>query len=255
MRKIGVQLYSLRERSAQDFVGVLKDVASFGYAGVETAGLNGMTPAELRKVCDDLGIVVCSGHVELATPENVNRLVDTAQTLGYKYLISGFGPDDFKTQDGIKAAAEKFQAAAELLKPHGLHMGYHNHYWEFDLVDGRFGYNRFFAQAPDVFSELDTYWANNFNTVDVPMVVSVWRDKLPLLHIKDGPLVKGEPHTAVGAGKMNFPEILQAAGPATEWLIVELDSCATDMTQAVKESCQYLLANKFGQGNAQAGTK
>ncbi|MHB0938103.1 MAG: sugar phosphate isomerase/epimerase family protein [Armatimonadota bacterium] len=248
MRKIAVQLYSLRERAEKDYFGVLKDVADMGYAGVETAGLYGNTPADVKKVVDDLGLAVCSAHAGLPTAENINEIEDTAKTLGYQYIISGFGPDDFKTMDGIKAAAEKFQAGAELAKERGLRVGYHNHYWEFDLVDGRYGYSRFFEMAPSVFSQLDTYWASNFNVVDVPLVVSVYQDNLPLLHIKDGPLVKGEPHTAVGQGKMNFPEILAAANDTTEWLVVELDACATDMTQAVRESYQYLAGNKMGQG-------
>lgn len=248
MRQIAVQLYSLRERAKNDYFGVLKDVAAMGYAGVETAGLYGNSPADIRKACDDLGLVVCSAHVGLPTRENINEIEDTAKALGYQYVISGFGPDDFKTMDAIKAAAEKFQAGAQLAKERGLRVGYHNHYWEFDLVDGRYGYSWFFELAPDVFSQLDTYWTCNFNVVDVPLVVSCYKDNLPLLHIKDGPLVKGEPHTAVGQGKMNFPEILKAAGDATQWLVVELDSCATDMTQAVRESARYLIENKLGQG-------
>jgi len=240
MRKIAVQLYSLRERAEKDYFGVLKDVADMGYAGVETAGLYGNSPAEVRKVCNDLGLRVCSAHTGIPNKDNIDEMEDIAKTLGYPYLISGLGPDDFKTMDAIKASAAKFQAGAELAKERGLRVGYHNHYWEFDLVNGRYGYCRFFDLAPSVFSQLDTYWASNFNAVDVPLVTAFYKDNLPLLHIKDGPLVKGEPHTAVGKGKMNFPDILAAAGVATEWLVVELDACATDMTQAVRESCQYL---------------
>lgn len=248
MRKISVQLYSLRERAEKDYFGVLKDVADMGYAGVEPAGLYGHSPAEVKKVLDDLGLVASSIHTGLPTKENINEVEDTAKTLGYTYVISGFGPDDFKTMDGIRAAAEKFEAGARLAKERGLKVGYHNHYWEFDVVNGRYGYCWFFDMAPSVFSELDTYWASNFGVVDVPLVVAAYKDNLPLLHIKDGPLVRGEDHTAVGKGKMNFPEILMAAGEKTEWLVVELDSCATDMTQAVRESYNYLAGCKMGQG-------
>jgi len=249
-RPTSVQLYSLRDRAAQDFAGVLKDVAASGYAGVETAGLHGKPAAEVRGMLDDLGLAMSSAHIPLVTKENLNEAVDTAKTLGYKYCVSGFGPDDFKTRDLIKASAEKFQAAAELLKPHGLEMGYHNHWWEFDLVDGRYGYNWFLELCPDVFSELDVYWCCNFNRVDVPAVVKAHLSQIKLLHIKDGPLVQGEPHTAVGAGKMNIPAIVEAAGEDTEWLIVELDECATDMTQAVRDSCAYLAQAGLGFGPA-----
>ena len=247
-KPISIQLYTLRNRAAQDFPGVLKDVADAGYKGVEFAGLHGKTAAEVRAKVDDLGLVASSAHSGLPNKDNVNEIVDTAKTLGYEFVISGFGPDDFKTLDKIKAGAEKFQAGAELLKPHGLQLGYHNHFWEFDLVEGRYGYCWFFENCPSVFSQLDVYWACNFGKVDVPMVVKACKPYIKLLHIKDGPLVQGQPHTAVGQGKMNMPAVIKAASKDVAWLIVELDDCATDMTQAVRDSYTYLKKNRLGVG-------
>lgn len=241
MKGIAVQLYSLRDRCKQDFVAVLKDVASFGYQGVETAGLHGKSPAELRKILDDLGMKVCSQHIGLPTKDNAAQIIDEAKALGCQRVISGFGPDDFKTLDAVKAGAQKFQAAAELLAPAGIKMGYHNHWWEFELLQGRYGFNWFFEQCPAVFSELDLYWACHFNSVDVSDFIAGHKAIIPLFHVKDGPLVKDQPHTAVGQGKMNIPACIKAADPRVlEWLIVELDECATDMTKAVKESYTYL---------------
>jgi sugar phosphate isomerase/epimerase len=249
-RPISVQLYSLRERAAQDFPAVLRDVAAMGYRGIEPAGLHGRTAAEARKMADDLGLVVSSAHVGLPTPQNAAELGDMAGTLGCNLLVSGAGPKEFQSLDAIKAVADRFNAAAALLKPRGLRLGYHNHWWEFNLVNGRFGYSWFFDLCPDVVSQLDVYWCCNFDRVDVPMVIKANRGRIASLHIKDGPLVQNEPHTAVGAGKMNIPAIVRAAGPATEWLVVELDSCATDMTQAVRDSLAYLVGNELGAGRA-----
>ena len=54
---------------------------------------------------------------------------------------------------------------------------------------------------------------------------------MPLAHIKDGPLVKDQPHVAVGSGKMDFEPIFAAVDPDVfEWAVVELDNCATDMS-------------------------
>ena len=36
--KVGVQMYTLREETAKDFVGALRKVAAEGFAGVEFAG-------------------------------------------------------------------------------------------------------------------------------------------------------------------------------------------------------------------------
>ncbi len=40
--------------------------------------------------------------------------------------------------------------------------------------------------------------------------------------------------------------IVKAAGKVTEWLVVELDDCATDMTQAVRDSYTYLKKARMG---------
>ena len=235
--RISIQLYTLREEAEKDFFGVLKELASIGYAGVETAGLHGKKPAEVRRVLDDLGLATSSAHVSLPTAGNVQEIVETAHALGYTMVISGIGPEQFKAPGGVEAAAETLRKAAALVKPHGLRLGYHNHWWEFDRAEGRLKFDLLMEQAPDVFSELDIYWAANFGAVNVPEVVARHRSRLPLLHIKDGPLVQGQPHTAVGAGKLDVAACIRATDPKVlEWLVVELDACATDMMTAVRES-------------------
>ena len=70
--------------------------------------------------------------------------------------------------------------------------------------------------------------------------------RAPLLHIKDGPAVKSEAMVAVGDGSLDFPAIIQAAADHSEWLIVELDRCNSDMFEAVARSYRY-LSQKIGQ--------
>jgi hypothetical protein len=47
---------------------------------------------------------------------------------------------------------------------------------------------------------------------------------------------------------MNIPAIVKAAGKETTWLVVELDDCASDMTQAVRDSFLYLKKTRLGFG-------
>jgi len=69
-----------------------------------------------------------------------------------------------------------------------------------------------------------------------------------LLHVKDGPCLKDEPQLAIGDGVLDVPAIVQADGDATEWMIVELDHCATDMLEAVEKSYRYLVGEGLAQG-------
>jgi len=245
---ISIQLYSVREEAAKDFPGVLRKIADMGYVGVEFAGLHGMTPAAVRAVLDELGLVASSTHGPLPTPKNVDEVVETARVLGYTRHISGFGPQQFETVESTLEAAAKAQQAAELLKPHGLTFGLHNHWWEFSNVfDGKYAHQILMEAAPDVFAEIDTYWVK-VGGADPAAIVRQYGVRAPLLHIKDGPGVREEALTAVGAGIMDWNAVIGAAGPATEWLVVELDRCDTDMLEAVAESCRFLLSLGFAKG-------
>jgi sugar phosphate isomerase/epimerase len=248
-KPISVQLYSVRDIAAEDFPATLKKIADIGFVGVEFAGLHDMCPCEVKKIIDDLGMVASSSHLGMPTPETVSEMIDTAGVLGYKYLITGFGPPDFETADKVKETAAKFQAGAALLAGTGLTLGMHNHWWEFSQkIDGRYAYDLVLEEAPDLASELDVYWST-YGGADTPAVVATNKARIPLLHVKDGCLCLNHPHTAVGKGRVDFANIIAAACPSTlEWLIVELDSCATDMLEAVADSYKYLVGSGMAEG-------
>jgi len=55
--------------------------------------------------------------------------------------------------------------------------------------------------------------------------------------------------TAVGAGVMDFPTIVAAAGDVPQWLIVEQDRTAGDMVADVRASYAYLVGKGLARGN------
>ncbi|MEE8390673.1 MAG: sugar phosphate isomerase/epimerase [Anaerolineae bacterium] len=248
---IALQLYSVREAMAQDFVGVVKKVADIGYVGVEPAlGTLGTTPAKAAKLFQELGFEVPSAHVPLPTGDDENKVLDAMATFDCKRIISGKGPDSFKTPDLIKQTCDLFNEAQAVAAENGMVFGIHNHWWEFQQVEGRYIYQVMLEHLdPAIFFQIDTYWVQAAGP-DPAQVVKELGPRAPLLHIKDGPAVRDEPQVAVGDGVLDFPSIVQAAGDAAEWLIVELDHCATDMLEAVEKSYQYLVGEGLARGNS-----
>jgi actin-like ATPase involved in cell morphogenesis len=55
--------------------------------------------------------------------------------------------------------------------------------------------------------------------------------------------------TALGEGVVDIPGVVAAGAGSTEWLVVELDRCATDMMQAVRKSYQYVIGKGLALGN------
>ena len=249
MKPISVQLYSLRDESEKDFIGVLKRVADIGYTGVEPAGFYGLSPQELRTAVEDLGMQVSSSHGPWANPDNLDEVVETAGILGLDTACCGYGQKQFESLDAIKATAETVAAMSEKLSAQGITLFLHNHWWEFEKISGRIAYDIFAELCPSAKFEIDTYWAANFGANDPAEQVACFKERALYLHIKDGPLVKDEPHVAVGQGKMDMAAVIAAADPAIlRWLVVELANCGTDMVTAVEESYNYLIGNGLASG-------
>jgi sugar phosphate isomerase/epimerase len=163
--------------------------------------------------------------------------------LGCQRMICAYlSPDEYRGLEQIRRNCDMLNEANAVAVAKGLSFGLHNHWWEFEPVEGQYPYHLWLEHLdPAVFFEIDTYWVQTAG-LDPAAVLREFGERAPLLHIKDGPAVKEEPMTAVGEGVMDFPGILRAAGNHPEWLIVELDRCATDMLEAVTKSYRYLVA-------------
>ena len=248
-KPISVQLYSLREESAKNFDAVLSRLAAIGYRGVEPFNLYGKTPQAFKAQVEGLGLAVSSSHHPCANRAPLNEVVDTVGALGLCRAAGDFDQDDYKDMDAILRTADTINGLAEALGSHGIALFLHNHWWEFAMIDGRLGYHYIAELCPNVQFEVDTYWAANFGAVDAAAEVARVKDRVPLLHIKDGPLQRGKAHVAVGDGKMDVAAVVNAADPdVLEWVIVELDTCDTDMMTAVERSHRYLTSHGLALG-------
>ena len=247
---IALQLYTVREAMSQGFEPIVRKVAEIGYVGVEPAGFPGTTPEAAAKLFQSLGLQVPSAHMGLPLGDQQKRTLDVMQTLGCKRMVNGMGPDQFKTVDLIRRTCDTLNEADAVARARGMVFCYHNHWWEFEKLDGRLVFDIMLERlAPTVLFEIDTYWVKTGGS-DPAAEVRKAAQRAPLLHIKDGPCVQGKPMTAVGDGTMDFRSIVKAGGKHTEWMIVELDFCAGDMMDAVKTSYTYLTGEKLARGNA-----
>ena len=239
-RPLSVQLYTVRDLIAEDRDGVLRQIADLGFGAVEPFQPTA-DPAGFRKVADDLGLRVSSAHAMGLLDEDPAPVFEAIATLGTDLAIvpAGIAHEEFTTREGLARTADRLNALAEKAAGHGLKLGYHNHWWEFEpVLEGRHGLEALAdLLAPEVFLEVDTYWAA-VGGADVPKVLRGLGDRVRAIHVKDGPARKDEPNVAVGSGVMPVPEVLAAAPQA--WRVVEFDFCATDLMAALSESVAYL---------------
>ena len=264
LRPLAVQLYSLRSYAEKDFVGVLKKVAEIGYKAVEPAGFWNLSPAEFKKIIDDLGLEIYSSHSPWARdPEKLNEAIDALGALGLKNCCCGYGPDDFKDLDAIKRTAEKTNKMQEVLAKAGIELFQHNHYWEFQRIDGRLKYDIYAELCPNVKFEIDCFWSTNMGQEDPVAMLKQFASRTTLIHMKDG-VCKQKTQNAgmvnglldmkvdllpLGTGTLPIKDLVAVAPASVKTIVVELDYCEIEMWKAIEESYRFMTSNGLAQGN------
>src|SRR5258708_35178380 len=85
---VALQMYTVRDETARDFVGTLRRVAEMGYTAVEFAGYGGLSSTEMNKVLKELGLKAISTHVGLAALEqDLTAQIEYCQDIGCPYLV------------------------------------------------------------------------------------------------------------------------------------------------------------------------
>ena len=144
---VGLQLYSVRDDMKKDPVGTLTQLAKMGYKNVEHANyierkFYGFSAIEFKKILDDLGLKMVSGHTvmgkshwDIAKKEFSDSwkwTIDDAAYLEQKYVISPSMDNTMrKSYDDMVRYMDVFNLCGELCQKTGMKFGYHNHSFEF----------------------------------------------------------------------------------------------------------------------------
>jgi sugar phosphate isomerase/epimerase len=239
---VALQLYSLREALAADPSGTIERVARMGFEGVEPFGLTREGAKAQKALFDEFGLKVPSVHAPLHLPERADEALAVAEVLGCERIASGYGPDWYVSLDAVDRAAAGFNRASDLARAQGRRYAIHNHWWEFEPVEGSLPYRRMLQTLdPGVSFQADVYWVQAAG-LDPVSVLRELGPRVETLHMKDGSTVKEDPMTALGRGVVDVRGIATATSHTVDWWIVELDRCATDMFTAVSESLAYLAS-------------
>ena len=244
---IAIQLYSVRDDMAADFEGTLKKVKALGYDGVEFAGLHGKTAAEVKKICAEVGLVPISAHVPYSELVKGEETFKAYAEIGCKYIVIPWIGGEYLA-GGEKNAEfiENVKKFGELANANGMKLGYHNHDFEFQKVDGEYKLDRLYSDvSADLLStQLDTCWVN-VGGENPANYIRKYNGRIEIIHLKDfvgsksenmygliGTDGKEAPKEAtkfelrpVGSGVQDFPAILKACEEVgAKWDVVEQDS-------------------------------
>jgi len=245
---VGLQLYCIRDEMEADPLGSLKQIAAMGWKYVEHANyverkFYGWTPADFRKVIDDLGLKMISGHTVMGS-EHWNETtmdfsdswkwtIEDAAVMGQKYVVSPWMDESMRTTyDDFMRYMEVFNKCGELCQKNGMKFGYHNHDFEFSQqLNGKKLFDIMMTSIdPDkVVIQLDT--GNMYSGGGVALdVVNQYPGRFENLHVKDVIRTTGETEgyesCVLGEGIVNIKEVTDLATKigGTEVYIIEQES-------------------------------
>ena len=248
-RRIGIQLFTVRDLLAADAAGTLAALAEIGYREVEVAGVPaGHTAESFRALLDQNGLRAIGNHhftgpalVPLFGDRPVEVILDEAEALGQKYtgtaalsippgVVEGVGEP--QTADRYRELAELANEWGEAARARGLRFYAHLHYWDFgaDPTTGEILFQVLADETDEdlVWFEPDIFWMV-FGDVDPLDWIPCFQDRFPLFHAKDGfPDPSGgyfDPgFTDLGEGEIDFAAIFGALDdPGRHHFIVERD--------------------------------
>lgn len=231
----------MRDDWQRDPVGTLRRCAELGLQGVELYGDSPLPIADLKQTLDALGLKTAAAHVGDSLNLDLPRRLREARELGHQDLVWSFPAAPFANDADMQTLAQAAQAQAQSLAGQGFRMCLHHHPWEFVSMERGRRYLDLCAAAD---LEFDLYWLQTAGLDPVAMVRQ-YAPRVRLLHAKDGPALPGLPMTALGEGVVNIHGAISAALQANaplEWVLIELDECATDVWGAVQKSKTYLDA-------------
>ncbi len=241
LRRIGLQLYTVRDFMRTDVARTLEQVAAAGYAEVEFAGYFGVPPARLRALLDATGLQSPSSHLSLEElTGKPARVFDTAETLGHRYLVVPSLDDrDRRTLDDYRRVADRLNRSGALAQARGLQIGYHNHDFELRPIGGVRPYDLLLSETDPalVRFEMDFYWMTR-GGADPLSYFTRYPGRFHLCHLKD--MDRRGAMADVGSGRIDFRKILQSRETAgLRHFYVEHDQ-PPDPLASIRASCRFL---------------
>ena len=240
---IGVQLYTLRDACANDFLATLRSVRQLGYRNVEGfAGLFGSSPAEVAALLEEIDLAIPTAHVPLESLEaELEQSIDLWGGLGATTLICPWVDEATRSSDDVwSRLGERLEKIGEKLQAQGLSLAYHNHDFEFAAGDGL--ETMMAVTSPEHLAfELDVFWLAHAggNPADY---IRRHADRVRLIHLKDGdhePLA----FKPLGEGEVDLAAVVEASLEAgVDAFFVEQDESDGDPFDALHRSARELAS-------------
>jgi len=238
MPRIGLQLIVFGERARQNPEAVFQTAKAAGYEAVEFGYRFAAWEADdLRRSLEALGLSTAGVHAGFDILRVSHEAVaEYALSLGSEnVMVSGVG-DRSRGKAAYVEAAEVLNRIGSAYQGRGLTLAYHNHSFEFEVLEGRRGIDWLYEglDGGPVRLCVDTYWVKHGGEDPVEWIRR-FGDRTAVLHLKDMGTDEQRSFVEIGQGIIDFRGVLgEASARGIEWWVVEQDRSS----RLPEESCR-----------------
>ena len=237
--KLGAQFYSIRDNTTtpEDLREAFRKVKEIGY---EVAQMSAICPIEaerLKAFSEEFNLPITCTHSPYA------RIIDDTDALIREHIIYncptiGLGamPQEFhKTKEGLMAFIDSIRLPIKKIRDAGLRFAYHNHAFEFDIIDGKLPFDILIEELPELDFIIDTYWVKYAGYDFMDYIRRIGADRIRNVHFKD---MLTEPRGNIchcGAGVIDFAPLVKLCSEmGIPYALVEQDN-APDSGNSMEE--------------------
>lgn len=250
-KRIGAQFYTIRAtcKELADFEESCRKVSEMGYKTIQLSGIGDFSAEDIKRIIDKYNLeVVCTHKESEDFLEHLDELIKFHKTIGCHICGVGYMPGSNAKLETIRTFIKNFVPVAEKLKENGLTLAYHNHAYEFEKIDGRYGFDILMEEfKSDNFKLiLDVYWLAVAG-MDIPKFIRKQKGKIACIHLKDLKMVgNSSTYAEIGQGNLEWENIIPACEEAgAEYALVEQDETDKDPFESLKISYDYLKENGY----------
>lgn len=222
--KMGLQLFTIRDATAKDVRGTLRQVSALGYQDLETYGFGpddisyyGLKASEFKQLLDHNQLTTSSGHYDLfkyidnsdELKKYVDKCIEGAHLLKQRFITWPWLTPESRSIEKFKLLADRLNVVGEQVTQSGLSFAYHNHDFEFVDHNGVNGYDIIMNQTDPklVKLQIDLYWVMHSSKLSPKELFEKQPGRFVMWHIKDMHKVSRD-YTELGNGSIDYRKIL-----------------------------------------------
>ncbi len=238
--RVAAQMFGFRDyiKTPDDMRKTLARVKKMGYDYVQISGFGPIDMADLKKICDEAGVVPIGAHIGIPQfRADEKKVLEDCKKLGISYVaIPWLDASEQKTLADWKKLFREFEGYAKHFAKAGVNVQYHNHDFEFQqfgVKNGKGGktlLDMFYDGTSAIQAELDLGWVARGGCNPEKWVAKV-AGRMDQVHFKDWGIWKradgglGPEFRALGEGSLDWPALVKACKKAgVKDFIVEQDT-------------------------------